>query len=194
VRSGRPFDQGNVGSCTGNAIAGCLNTAPHHLKYQRRFTEAHALAIYSLATTLDGFPGTYPPDDTGSSGLAACKAAVQFGYISEYHHAFGIEQALRALQLGPVITGVDWYTGFDTPDSHGQIRISGDVRGGHEFEVFGYDPETDLCWCWQSWGIDYGVRGKFCMTSRTWGDLLSNQGDVTVPVPKPAKTEEPGKV
>jgi hypothetical protein len=123
---------------------GRLNTAPFHLYRQRRLTEADAVTIYALATKLDPFPGTYPPDDTGSSGLAACKAAQRLGYISAYHHAFGIEHALRALQLGPVITGIDWYSSFDRPDSNGQIRIAGDVRGGHEVEVYGYDPVTDF--------------------------------------------------
>jgi hypothetical protein len=184
ARSGSAFDQGTLGSCTGNAIAGCLNTAPFHLKYHRRFTEADAVSIYALATTLDPFPGTYPPDDIGSSGLAACQAAQKLGYIAGYQHAFGIEHALEALQLGPVITGVDWYSAFDRPDSRGQVRIAGDVRGGHEVEAYGYDPATDLVFFWNSWGRTWGLRGRFCMTSRTWAELLANRGDVTVPVVK----------
>ena len=34
--------------------------------------EQFAVALYSDATKVDAYPGTYPPDDTGSSGLAIC--------------------------------------------------------------------------------------------------------------------------
>ncbi len=30
VRHGKPFDQGDLGSCTGNAMAGALMTAPYY--------------------------------------------------------------------------------------------------------------------------------------------------------------------
>lgn len=181
-RSGPPFDQRGR-SCTGNAIAGVLNTAPYHRPRTRRLTEDKAMEIYGLATVLDEFPGQFPPDDTGSSGLAACKAAKQLGLISAYRHAFGIEHALAALQLGPVITGVDWFNGFDQPGKRGLVEISGIVRGGHEFEVYGYDPLHDLVWCWQSWGPKWGYHGRFCMTTNTWRELLARDGDVTVPTP-----------
>jgi hypothetical protein len=183
-RSGPAFDQGDIGSCTGNAIAGVLNTAPYHRPRARRLTEDKAVEIYALATVLDGFDGTYPPDDTGSSGLAACKAAKQLGLISEYRHAFGLDHALAALQLGPVITGIDWFNGFDSPGKRGLIQIAGTVRGGHEIEIFGHDPLNDLVWFWQSWGPRWGWYGRGCMTTGTWRELLARDGDVTVPTPK----------
>jgi hypothetical protein len=39
-----------------------------------------------------------------------------------------------------------------------------------------------LVGCWQSWGMHYGLHGRFYMTVRTWGELLDADGDVTVPV------------
>ena len=62
------------------------------------------------------------------------KAAKQLGLISSYRHAFGVEHALEALVLRPVITGIRWYTSFDTPDSNGLVEIASGatVRGGHE--------------------------------------------------------------
>jgi len=179
-RAGGPFDQGDVGSCTGNAVAGCLNTMPLN-RGKPLLDERDALNIYSRATHLDHYKGLYPPDDTGSSGLAACKAAKQLGLIAAYRHAFGINHTLAALQLGPVVTGVNWYEGFDRPDSHGRVTISGEVRGGHEFEVVGYDPHTHLCAAWQSWGRSFGLGGIFLFTDATWDRLLHEQGDVTVP-------------
>lgn len=182
-RYGNPFNQGQLGSCTGNAITGILNTSPFHKSGSRIYAEKDAVAIYEAATLIDNITGQYPPTDTGSSGLAVCKAAKAKGYISAYRHAFGLQQALSALMSGPVITGVDWYEGFDTPDASGLVAISGAVRGGHEFEVIGYDPSTGLVEAVNSWGAGWGVKGHFFFTADTWGRLLSQQGDVTVPIP-----------
>jgi hypothetical protein len=182
-RYGKPFDQGDLGSCTGNAIAGAINTEPLHAAGKRLLVEADAVEIYSHATDLDNAPGSYPPDDTGSSGLAACKAAKALGYISGYRHAFSLTAALQALMSGPVITGVSWFEGFDTPNKKGLVEISGSVRGGHEFEVLGYDPATDLVTAENSWGSSWGLAGRFHFTAKTWAELLAQQGDVTVPIP-----------
>ncbi len=62
------FDQGNLGSCTGNAMAGVLMTDPFW-KAGRLLTESDAVRLYSEATHLDKIRGSYPPEDTGSSGL-----------------------------------------------------------------------------------------------------------------------------
>lgn len=182
-RYGNPFNQGNLGSCTGNALAGVLNTVPFHKAAGKLMTEKDAIAFYTAATVIDGFPGQWPPDDTGSSGLAVCKVAKANKLISGYQHAFSITSALQALMHGPVITGVNWYAGFDVPDSRGIVTIGGSIRGGHEFEVLGYDPATDLLTCENSWGLGWGVMGRFHFTSKTWAKLLGQQGDVTVPLP-----------
>lgn len=181
-RYGKVLDQGQLGSCTGNAISGALNTVPTHKPKGKILTETDAVAIYEAATIIDGFPGQYPPTDTGSSGLAVCQVAKTQGYITSYQHAFSIDQALQALMLYPVITGVNWYEGFDSPDQNGLVQISGQVRGGHEFEVLGYNPATDLVTAVNSWGTGWGVSGRFHFTSKTWATLLSQQGDVTVPI------------
>ena len=123
------LDQGALGSCTGNATVDALGCSPYYEtltmgQQQGSLNEALAVKIYSLATTLDNYPGSYPPEDTGSDGLSAAKAAQQSGYISGYTHALSLNDALSALVLGPVIVGIDWYEGFDNPDTTGLIEIS----------------------------------------------------------------------
>lgn len=172
-----PFTQ-TIGSCTGEATTGMLMTEPHY-KPDRNLTQDDAVKIYTLATHLDRIPGYYPKEDTGSSGLAACKAAKRLGYIESYKHAFGIDHALQALVLAPVITGVNWYTGFDTPDHNGIVKLEGTIRGGHEFEVLGIDVENKLVECCQSWGPDWGLAGRFFVKWVDWGTLLAQRGDVT---------------
>src|SRR5207253_2899673 len=164
-RHGVPLDQGSLGSCTGNAVAGALNTEPVWQHGDPLANEDVAVKIYELATTLDAYDGSYPPDDTGSSGLAACKAAKRLGLLTSYRHAFGIDHALGALMLHPVITGVNWYEGFDQPDASGRVEIAGNVRGGHEFEVVSFTPATStldgIVGAVNSWGLGYGKSGRF---------------------------------
>jgi hypothetical protein len=189
------LDQGQLGSCTGNATVGNLGTAPFlsTLPSGTTLDEPLAVKIYSLATNLDSYSGSYPPTDTGSDGLSAAKAAKQLGYISGYTHALSLNAALAALQNGPVITGVSWYEGFDNPDSNGLVSISGQVRGGHEFVIVGHDPATQLVKARNSWGSSFGVDGYFYFSESDWARLLSEQGDVTIftPLNAPAPTPTP---
>lgn len=179
---GLPLDQGNLGSCTGNAMAGAVNSLPLHKNGDKVLKEPDALDIYHLATVLDSFAGTYPPDDTGSSGLAAAKAAKQKGLIKSYWHSFSDTQALAALQIRPVITGVSWYERMFDPTPDGFVRIGGEVAGGHEFLVRGYvKARKPYVLCMNSWGKSWGpLGGAFKLFVEDWIKLIYQDGDVTV--------------
>ena len=178
---GLPLDQGQIGSCTANALVGALNTGPN-VPANGPWTEKGAIRLYERETALEGQP--YPPNDPGGSGLEVCKAAQQLGMIKSYAHAFSVDAALAALVLRPVITGVNWYTSFDTPDENGLVAIApgATVRGGHEFVAVEIDAEKQLVGFFNSWGTSYGVGGRFYMSWATWAALLAEQGDVTIPV------------
>ncbi|MGA8360115.1 MAG: hypothetical protein WB793_00650 [Candidatus Dormiibacterota bacterium] len=180
--TGLPLNQGDIGSCTANALCGALNSVPDFKGGAPR-TETDAITLYELETKLEGDP--YPPNDPGGSGLEVCKAAVQLGWISSYQHAFSLEDALLALVLRPVITGIGWYTSFDTPSADGLVVIAmgATVRGGHEVVADQIDAPNKLVWFWNSWGPTFGVGGRFCMSFDTWQQLLNESGDVTVPIP-----------
>jgi hypothetical protein len=181
VATGLPLDQGKLGSCTANALCGALDSAPDNAR-SAIYDENKAVSLYELETQLEGKP--YPPNDPGGSGLMVCKAAKQLGWISSYTHAFGIEHALQALVQRPVITGVDWYSSFDTPDPKtGLVEIApgATVRGGHEIVADGIDADNQLVYLWNSWGSGWGLGGRFCWSFATWEQLLASQGDVTVP-------------
>jgi hypothetical protein len=183
-RHGAPFQQGDLGSCTGNAMAGVLMTEPLWVS-GRNLTEADAVKLYKAATTLDNIPGSYPPNDTGSSGLAVMKAAVKAKYIVGYAHAFGLDQLLGSLSLKPGIMGINWYNSFDSPKPDGECPLTAGakVRGGHEVQMFGIDVAKKRVWCYQSWGPTWGglKNGTFYFSWKTLERLLSEQGDATFP-------------
>ncbi|MBP9918725.1 MAG: hypothetical protein KBF43_09080 [Dermatophilaceae bacterium] len=178
---GPVLDQGQIGACTGFALAQCLNTGPLHTG-QRALTDSDALALYKAATRLDNIPGEYPPDDTGSSGLAAAKAAKAAGLISSYRHAFGLDHMLSALQLGPVIVGTDWTDAMFTPDASGFVHYRGSRAGGHEWLAYGLNVPREYVLALNSWGPAWGVKGRFRVSFTDMGALLARGGDVTVPV------------
>lgn len=179
-----PFDQGELGSCTGNAMAGALMTDPFW-KTGRQLTEVDAVRLYSEATHLDKIRGSYPPSDTGSSGLAVAKAAKKEGWITGYEHAFGLDDLLHGLSQRPGILGINWYTSFDTPSSTGECPLTPNatVRGGHEVQMFKLDVEQQRVWCYQSWGLTWGglADGTFWFSFSTLQRLLAEQGDATYP-------------
>lgn len=192
------LDQGDLGSCTGNAAVGALGTEPLYsalTPVQRQsLDEAAAVRIYSLATELDPFDGTYPPTDTGSDGLDAAKAAVKLGYLSGYQHITSLGAAHTAIQAGPFIVGTTWHEGMFTPDPSGVVHPTGAVAGGHEYECCGYDLDTDLWWFWNSWGSGWSKAGAFALSSADFAALLADQGDATVLVPVTQPAPEPSPV
>jgi hypothetical protein len=191
------FDQGSLGSCTGNAAVGAVGTAPLYdevpLALHSRLNEAEAVKIYSAATTLDTSPGSYPPTDTGSDGVSAASACKTAGLISGYTHCFSLAAVQTALQSTPVIIGINWYSGFDNPDAKGFVKVSGSVRGGHEVCLVGIDVVAKTVTAANSWGEGWGAAGYFTFS---WADLerlLNEQGDATVllPLTAPAPTPVP---
>jgi len=189
------LDQGQLGSCTGNALTGLLGTEPFcrpdgtipgHPGTVRVYDEPFAVEVYSEATQIDSVPGAYPPNDTGSSGLAVAKVATRHGWISGYQHAFSTSSLIHALTLSPVIVGVAWPQSFFTPSASGVVTCDPrnlQIAGGHEFLVRGYDPVTRLFKADNSWGTGWGQAGSFFFSVDTWNVLRSQRADVIRPVP-----------
>lgn len=196
-RHGPILDQGEAGSCTGNAEVGELACDPFFATLPAMhptLDETLALYLYSAAEDIDG-DGPYPPNDNGSSGLSVMKAAQKRGLISGYQHITSLSGMLDALQDRPVIVGVNWYDSFDGPDSSGYVTISrnAQVRGGHEFLVRGGKIADRRLLADNSWGEGWGVRGSFEFSFATMERLLAEDGDCTVAVAldMPAPQPEP---
>jgi len=193
------LDQGNVGSCTGNAGIGALATDPLFSKLPGNnpytLDEPGAVKLYSAAEVIDG-SGPYPPNDNGSYGLSIAKALKDAGVISSYQHTFTLNDALKALTQYPILVGINWYDRMFKPDADGRARIGGSIAGGHEIVARSIDAANSRVWFDNSWGSSWGVKGKFYLTFTDLGTLLSQQGDVVVLIPNtvnpsPAPTPTP---
>jgi hypothetical protein len=187
------LDQGNLGSCTGNAAAQWLNTVAatknrlagqllHRMANSEFLNEDDAVELYSTATMNDDEPGQYPPDDTGSSGLGVSKAMQRFGFITAYTHAFSFDQFLAAAQHQPVIIGINWYESMFTPNPKtGLISVRGNVAGGHEILVRGVLTSKKRVLIRNSWGSSWGRNGDAYISFAGMKRLLNEQGDVVAP-------------
>jgi hypothetical protein len=182
------LDQKELGSCTGNALAQCLNTVKFRSSRPGSgnpyLTEYNAIQIYSLGTQLDEDPENYPPVDTGCDGLSACKAGVRFGYLKGYTHAFGFDHFRDALRLSPVIVGTNWYSEMMAPNTAGLLKVKGYSVGGHEYLCVGDSPSRELLKFANSWGGGWGKKGFFYLSYKDFTRLLDEEGDVTIPIGK----------
>jgi hypothetical protein len=202
------FDQGQLGSCTGNAAAGLVATdsatrtglttvvLANDPNASWPVDENLAVEVYKLATTLDNVSGAYPPDDTGSSGIGAAKALKKLGLATGYTHAFSLDALKSALQTGPVMVGTVWTESmFNVSAATGFVDVIHDspVAGGHEYVISAYNATTKSFRMDNSWGDGWGVRGSAWLLEADVQWLLSQQGDVTVPAwnTAPAPTPPP---
>lgn len=184
------LDQGNLGACTGYATVGVLGTEPFSV-FDHRSPDALARYIYSEATKIDPYDGSWEPDDTGSDGLSVAKVVTLQGFISGYRHITSIGEAHAAIQDGPFIVGSLWMSGMDSPKG-GLVEPTGTARGGHEYVCDGYVVGADMWEFTNSWGLGYGIDGHFLMSTESFAWLLGQQGDatpfvpITAPAPQPA--------
>lgn len=189
----KPLNQGNVGSCTGNATAQWLNShfADSTRKAVRKgggyFKEADALKIYSLGTTLDSDPDNYPPTDTGCDGISVAKAAIKLGWLTKFTHTFSFSSAQAGIEFSPAIQGTLWTKTMFKPVNGlvtvGSLKES-NIAGGHEYEFCGIDWTEEVFIHRNSWGDQdewEGCKpgGYFAISFKDEQTLLDQQGDVT---------------
>lgn len=193
------LDQAQLGSCTGNAgtygiaaLAGPTNLNRLHLG-ELQLTgdpaedERWAVELYHRATVDDGFPGVYPPDDSGSSGLGVCRALHAAGLVGRYTWATSLRGLGQLLQRGGVLIGTPWYEAWFDPDSDGFVDsdpawTESGVAGGHEIYIEGleawndHDPHASVVRFRNSWTSSWGDHGSGRMRLSTYV-LLKSQID-----------------
>ena len=171
----------NPNQCHGECT-GCANAMMHNSVGNRKKGEIlgmeYAHKAYSGASAIDPWPGSWPPNDTGSSGLAAAKTAQVLGVGGEYRWIFGgADEVVQTVMSGRVVScGTWWHDGMMRHDEQRFIVPSGSRVGGHQYVVRGYNKSLDavLIRCW--WGVYRDVYLKRAHLN----DLLLDGGDAHV--------------
>lgn len=180
------LDQGVEGACVGFSWSHELIADPFPFG---GVDDEFARQVYRRAQQLDQWEGEAYE---GTSVLAGAKAIQEGGWLLEYRWAFGLSDVLETLSyLGPVILGVNWYTGMMEPNTEGNLDVSGGVEGGHAILARGVDVDSQHVLLHNSWGPDWGLRG---MAWLAWGHLdrlLREDGEACVPVVRVAEDAEP---
>jgi C1A family cysteine protease len=185
-------DQGQLGSCTGNAIAGAIELLH---KKQNRIIDVSRLFIYYHERLLEGTvnydSGAYIRD-----GIKACykygapkenlwpyninmfrtappKAALADASkrkITSYQRAGDFNQVMDAITSGyPVVVGFNVYASFEKPE----VAKTGimpypnagneQLLGGHAVLLVGYNKDNKTFIARNSWGTRWGDKGYFYM-------------------------------
>jgi hypothetical protein len=189
------LDQGEEGACVG---FGCTHELIADPVEVRGLDAEFARVVYWEAQKIDPWAGgSYAgasPYYEGTSTLAGVQILERMGYVTEYRWAFTVDDMRRVLaHYGPVILGVNWYSGMYDTDRDGYVNVKGYIAGGHLLLVIGVDEEESAFILHNSWGKDWGVNGRAKISFEDMAQLLYEQGEACVPVVRadPNAEEDP---
>jgi C1A family cysteine protease len=186
-------DQGNLGSCTGHAVAGAIELVNMKNKI---VNEVSRLFIYyyerlligtvnydSGAYIRDGIKATNrwgaPLENLWPYNISKFKAAPNTAAVQDaarrkvtlYERASDFNACINALANGyPVIIGFTVYSSFVSGNWHRTTAImpypntrSERALGGHAVLLVGYNDSTKRFIVKNSWGTNWGDKGYFYM-------------------------------
>jgi C1A family cysteine protease len=200
----RPFcskieNQGQLGSCTANALAGSLEFL--EMKDKVPFQDFSRLFIYynerALEHTINSDSGAmirdgiktlakqgvcaekswpYVESKFKAKPLSACYKEALNHQIASYHRMLTLDEMRSCLAEGfPFVFGFTVYESFESQ----QVAKSGVVSmpkpkeralGGHAVMAVGYDDANQTFIVRNSWGEDWGKKGYFTMPYKYLSD------------------------
>jgi hypothetical protein len=181
-------DQGDTPHCTAFALSHAMADGPVTHRRQNPMMDPHAL--YTAIQTRDRASGRFY--DEGATSLAMAQEAQARGWIGEYRWGYDLAAFVTAIRVGPVLLGIDWYSGMDDPDEkEAIIHATGRIRGGHEIVCNGADFASGMARVKQSWGRAWGRRGHAYLPFADLERLIADGGDVLLfrelPAQRPAE-------
>jgi C1A family cysteine protease len=185
------YDQGDLGSCTANAIAGALQF--DQIKQGEKSFQPSRLFIYYNERSMEGTIGSdagamirdgiksvnaigacpeymwpYDVAKFAQRPLARCYQNAKLGQSVRYQAvAQSIDQFRAVLATKtPIVFGFTVYESFESADVSrtGEVPMPGPheyTLGGHAVEAYGYDDATRRFICRNSWGTNWGDKGYF---------------------------------
>jgi len=192
-------DQGQLGSCTANALVGNLEFL--YRKAGQAVTDLSRLFIYYNERAIEGTI----TEDSGAAIRDGVKSLVKLGVCTEkkwpyviarftqkpsaacykeasdhqvtsYHRVLTLKEMRQCLAEGyPFVFGFSVYESFEsqTVAKTGQVNLPqpGEKNlGGHAVCAVGYDDAAQRVLVRNSWGADWGMGGYFTMPY----DYISN--------------------
>jgi len=185
-------DQGNLGSCTANALAGaleylekkdkvpCINLSRLFIYYNERVIE-HSTASDSGAMIRDGIKTLakqgvcpekrcpYVVSRFAKKPDVSCYKEARDHQITSYHRILTPDEMRACIAEGfPVVFGFTVYESFESR----QVARTGVVDmpqsgeraiGGHAVLAVGYDDNEKRFIVRNSWGPKWGMKGYFTM-------------------------------
>src|ERR1044072_7987713 len=118
---------------------------------------------------------------------AGMKAGVKLGYSTSSYWAFGIDDVIDCIvRQGPILLGISWFESMSNPDSDGFIPVDfGGSSSGHCIMANGYWPRHpdfgDVIVLTNTWGSDWGLRGRGYIHVSALGRLLQMDGEAVKP-------------
>lgn len=183
-------DQGFTSMCTAFAALHAMADGPVTHKGRNPLEDPGAL--YSFIQAIDREMGLDFGPEGGATMLALAKALHRKGWISAYLWGYTVADLVSALQLGPVLIGVDWYEGMDDPQGRrGEkvLRAVGTVRGGHAIVVNGIDLDDGMVRLRNSWGRSWGDGGHGLLPIEDVEWLIADGGEVLTFMENPDAAE-----
>ncbi len=188
-------DQGDLGSCTANAIAGNIEYLEN--RSDQIFEDRSRLFIYYNERALEG----HVSEDSGATLRDGIKVCAQYGacdervwpydikefaakpgsdaysdgrrhLITSYHRIATLDEMRACLAEGfPFVFGFAVYEGFESQlvARTGIVNMpakSERMLGGHAVMAVGYDDRIERIFVRNSWGKDWGINGYFTMPYR----------------------------
>ncbi len=214
------YDQGELGSCTANALAAIfeMNEVQPQRKsrlmiyYNERKLE-NSIPEDSGAALCDGIDSlkrwgvcleTLWPYDI--SKFAVCPPPICYNQAYKAINAYSVAQDATSMKTClaagyPFVLGIAVYDSFvtDTVAQTGVVPLpqpqTEEFLGGHAIVCVGYDDVTETWLLRNSWGTDWGQAGYFTvpyayLLDVNWTSDLWDITDVAEPVIVPATTDD----
>lgn len=189
---GARLDQGNTGTCVAHGWTHRMENAPVVPKGTINPFDLYREIVLADEFSDNDFEANEVDSNLqfGSSVRGGAKVLAAKGLITEYTWAFDLDTAIRAiLTKGPVVIGVNWYTGMFYPKIRYEkpvIEVTGGVEGGHCVCIDGASNKLKLVRILNSWGPDWGYRGMAYLSFSDFERLILEDGEVCMPTERSA--------